>query len=167
MDLFIICEGLSGKKYEFKGGVPHRVIADHLRMLSFSIADGVIPSNDGRGYVLRRVLRRAVRYGDLIGIKEPFLNLLVDDLIPLMGDTYPEIQDKKEHIKNTLKREEELFRNTLEKGITCAQLEPHTHTYTRTHARHTHHTRYTRTRTHTLYSHKDISRLGMSTPTHS
>ena len=121
LDLFKVLldkvASLSGKKYEFKGGVPHRVIADHLRMLSFSIADGVIPSNDGRGYVLRRVLRRAVRYGDLIGIKEPFLNLLVDDLIPLMGNTYPEIQDKKEHIKNTLKREEELFRNTLEKGL--------------------------------------------------
>ena len=86
-------------------------------MLSFSIADGAIPSNDGRGYVLRRVRRRAVRYGDLLGIKKPFLSLLVDDLISLMGSAFPEIKDKKEHIKNTLEREETLFRNTLERGL--------------------------------------------------
>ena len=108
---------LSGKDYNFREGVPHRVIADHIRMLSFSIADGAVPSNDGRGYVLRRVLRRAVRYGDLLGIKEPFLGFLVDDLISLMGSAYPEVRDKKEHIKATLEREEVLFRNTLERGL--------------------------------------------------
>ena len=108
---------LSGKDYNFREGVPHRVIADHIRMLSFSIADGAVPSNDGRGYVLRRVLRRAVRYGDLLGIKEPFLGFLVDDLISLMGSAYPEVRDKKEHIKTTLEREEVLFRNTLERGL--------------------------------------------------
>ena len=121
LDLFKILThktaDISKTDYNFKGGVPHRVIADHVRMLSFSIADGAIPSNEGRGYVLRRVLRRAVRYGDLLGIKNPFLSLLVDDLISLMGSAFPEIKDKKEHIKNTLEREETLFRNTLERGL--------------------------------------------------
>ena len=86
-------------------------------MLAFSIADGAIPSNDGRGYVLRRVLRRAVRYADLIGIKDVFLGGLIDTLISTVKDSYPEIENKKSHIINTLSREEELFRNTLEKGL--------------------------------------------------
>ena len=89
---------VSGKDTNYKNSVPHKVIADHLRMLSFSIADGAVPSNDGRGYVLRRVLRRAVRYGDLLGIKDNFMHLLIDDLISIMGKSYPEIVDKKNHI---------------------------------------------------------------------
>ena len=108
---------ISGKNKSFKKGVPHKVIADHLRMLSFSIADGAVPSNEGRGYVLRRVLRRAVRYGDLLGIKDPFLHLLVDELIATIGDSYPEISDKKQHILKTLNREEDSFRKTLDKGL--------------------------------------------------
>ena len=120
-DIFknIICKivDFSGKDVDFKKGVPHKVIADHLRMLAFSIADGAIPSNDGRGYVLRRVLRRAVRYGDLLDIKEPFLHLLIDGLIDTIGSSYPEISDKKSHIAKTLNREEEAFRRTLDKGL--------------------------------------------------
>ena len=108
---------ISGKNFDFKDGTPHRVIADHIRMLAFSIADGAIPSNEGRGYVLRRVLRRAVRYADLIGIKDVFLGDLVDTLISTVKGSYPEISDKKSHIMQTLSREEELFRNTLEKGL--------------------------------------------------
>ena len=108
---------ISGKDFNFKSGTPHRVISDHIRMLAFSIADGAIPSNDGRGYVLRRVLRRAVRYADLIGIKDVFLGDLVDTLISTVKGSYPEIEDKKSHIVNTLSREEDLFRNTLEKGL--------------------------------------------------
>ena len=108
---------VSGKDTNYKNSVPHKVIADHLRMLSFSIADGAVPSNDGRGYVLRRVLRRAVRYGDLLGIKDNFMHLLIDDLISIMGKSYPEIVDKKNHIVETLKREEESFRKTLDKGL--------------------------------------------------
>ena len=108
---------ISGKAFGFKSGTPHRVIADHIRMLAFSIADGAIPSNDGRGYVLRRVLRRAVRYADLIGIKDIFLGDLIDTLISTVKGSYPEMEDKKSHIINTLSREEELFRNTLEKGL--------------------------------------------------
>ncbi len=110
-------ESISGKDSSFKNGIPHKVIADHLRMLSFSIADGAVPSNDGRGYVLRRVLRRAVRYGDLLGIKEPFMHLLLDDLINIMRGSYSEILDKKNYIIKTLNREEDSFRKTLDKGL--------------------------------------------------
>ena len=95
----------------------HRVIADHLRMLSFSIADGVMPSNEGRGYVLRRVLRRASRYARILNLKEPFIYQLVDVLIEIMGDAYPELADKKDHIKLVIKSEESSFLKTLEKGI--------------------------------------------------
>ena len=76
-------------------GIPHRVIADHIRMLCFSIADGAIPSNDGRGYVLRRVLRRASRFGRNLGMKDIFLYKLVDAVISVMGDSFPEIEEKK------------------------------------------------------------------------
>ena len=84
--------------YDKEKGFPHRVISDHLRMLSFSIADGVLPSNEGRGYVLRRVLRRAVRYADLLGIKDLFLSNLVSDLIPIVDSYYPDI--KRSYPKN-------------------------------------------------------------------
>ena len=100
-----------------KVGVPHRVIADHLRMLSFSIADGAMPSNEGRGYVIRRVLRRASRYGRMLNLKNPFIYQLVDTLCELMGDAYPEIVDKKSHIKEVIKSEESSFLKTLDKGI--------------------------------------------------
>ncbi|MAV63906.1 MAG: alanine--tRNA ligase [Candidatus Marinimicrobia bacterium] len=110
-------ENISNIIYNNTNGTPHRVISDHLRMLCFSMADGAIPSNDGRGYVLRRVLRRAVRYGDLIGIKNCFLSSLVDSLISTVDKFYPEIKSKKDFIVKTLDREEDLFRNTLEKGL--------------------------------------------------
>ena len=121
LDLFNLISkkitSISGKDYKHKNGISHRVISDHIRMLSFSIADGALPSNEGRGYVLRRVLRRAVRYGDLLDIKEPFLSKLVPDLISLMGKSFPEIIDKSKHIQETILREEVLFRNTLERGL--------------------------------------------------
>ena len=100
-----------------KVGIPHRVIADHLRMLSFSIADGAMPSNEGRGYVIRRVLRRASRYGRMLDLKDPFLYKLVDTLCELMGDAYPEIINKSSHIKEVIKSEESSFLKTLDKGI--------------------------------------------------
>ena len=96
---------------------PHRVIADHIRMLSFSIADGVMPSNEGRGYVLRRVLRRASRFARMLDLKEPFIFNLVDVLVEIMGDTYPELVEKKEHVKSVIKSEESSFLKTLDKGI--------------------------------------------------
>ena len=108
---------ISGKDYNFNNGIPHRVIADHVRMLSFSIADGAMPSNDGRGYVLRRVLRRASRYGRTLGLSEPFIYKVVSVLVNIMSDDFPEVKEKEEHIKNVIKSEEESFGNTLDKGI--------------------------------------------------
>ena len=99
-------------------GVPHRVIADHLRMLSFSIADGAMPSNEGRGYVIRRVLRRASRYGKLLGLNEPFIFKLVKVLCDIMGDAYPELTDKRIHIEEVIKSEESSFLKTIDKGMT-------------------------------------------------
>ena len=94
-----------------------RVIADHLRSISFLIADGVLPSNDGRGYVLRRIMRRAMRYNHLLGIKDPILFKLSDLVINLMHKSYPELVRAKELIRLTLFNEEEKFLSTLSKGI--------------------------------------------------
>ncbi len=98
--------------------IAFRVIADHIRALSFAIADGIIPSNEGRGYVLRRILRRAVRYGRTLGFHEPFFFKLVDVLAKTMGDVFPEVRSKQKTIKETIRREEEGFNNTLDIGIT-------------------------------------------------
>jgi alanyl-tRNA synthetase len=97
--------------------VAFRVIADHIRALSFAIGDGVIPSNEGRGYVLRRVLRRAVRYGRTLGFHEPFFFKLVDVVAKTMGDFFPEVRAKQSKIKEVIRREEESFNKTLDKGI--------------------------------------------------
>ncbi len=94
-----------------------RVIADHIRALSFAIADGIIPSNEGRGYVLRRVLRRAVRYGRTLGFHEPFFFKLVDVVAKAMGDVFPEVQEHRRKIQTTLRAEEENFNRTLDRGI--------------------------------------------------
>src|SRR6266446_4621444 len=97
--------------------IAFRVIADHVRTLSFAIADGIIPSNEGRGYVLRRILRRAVRYGRTLEFHEPFFFKLVDVVTRTMGDIFPEVRTKQKTIKETIKREEESFNKTLDKGI--------------------------------------------------
>ncbi|NWG27236.1 MAG: alanine--tRNA ligase, partial [Ignavibacteriaceae bacterium] len=97
--------------------IPTRVIADHIRALTFAIADGAVPGNDGRGYVLRRILRRAARYGRKINLNEPFLFQLVDVLVQTMGDVFPEIKEKKEYVKKVIKGEEESFNATLDRGI--------------------------------------------------
>ncbi len=94
-----------------------RVISDHIRSCSFLIADGVLPSNEGRGYVLRRIIRRAVRHGRLLGAKDVFFYKLVDTLVKLMGHAYPELVEQQDLIKKTLKREEEQFLNTLDRGL--------------------------------------------------
>src|SRR6266852_7438129 len=119
--IFDDIEKLSGKKYastlpssdlsairnpQSAIDVAFRVIADHIRTLSFAIADGIIPSNEGRGYVLRRVLRRAVRYGRTLGFDEPFFFKLVDVLAQTMGDIFPEVRAKQKTIKETIRREE-------------------------------------------------------------
>ncbi|MEY2508717.1 MAG: alanyl-tRNA synthetase [Verrucomicrobiota bacterium] len=97
--------------------VAFRVIADHIRTLSFAIADGIQPSNEGRGYVLRRILRRAVRYGRTLGFHEPFFYGLTDVLVRTMADVFPELRRQQNQIKETLRREEEGFNKTLDKGI--------------------------------------------------
>ena len=97
--------------------IPFQVISDHIRMLSFAIADGALPSNDGRGYVLRRILRRASRFGRSIDISEPFLYSLVAPLCDIMGKTFPEINEKKSHIEKIVKAEESSFNETLDRGI--------------------------------------------------
>src|SRR2546429_518537 len=97
--------------------VAFRVIADHIRTLSFAIADGIQPSNEGRGYVLRRILRRAVRYGRTLGFHEPFFYKLVDVLAQTMGEVFPEIRKKKKHVQQVIRAEEEAFNKTLDTGI--------------------------------------------------
>jgi alanyl-tRNA synthetase len=103
--------------------IAFRVIADHIRTLSFAIADGIIPSNEGRGYVLRRILRRAVRYGRTLGFHEPFFFKLIDVVAKTMGHVFPEVREKQKHIQDTIKREEESFNKTLDRGITIFENE--------------------------------------------
>ncbi len=97
--------------------VAFRVIADHIRTLSFAIADGIQPGNTDRNYVLRRILRRAVRYGRTLGFHEPFFYKLVDVLAATMGEVFPEIRTRKQHVKDVIRLEEESFNKTLDKGI--------------------------------------------------
>ena len=110
-------EDLSGNLYLKSDGMAHRVIADHLRMIVFSICDGIMPSNEGRGYVVRRVLRRASRFGKVLNIQGPFLYKIVDTLCLVLGSSYPELLDKKEHAKKVIKKEESTFGKTLDRGL--------------------------------------------------
>jgi alanyl-tRNA synthetase len=120
-DLFIplldkICD-LTGKDLNFKEGIPHRVISDHLRMLAFSLADGAMPGNEGRGYVLRRVLRRAARFGRMLEMKTPFIYKLTSILVDIMGDAFPELKEKQSHIEKVIQAEESSFNETLDRGL--------------------------------------------------
>ena len=99
------------------GKTHHRVIADHLRSTSFLMADGVMPSNDGRGYVLRRIMRRAMRHVHLLGVKDPMMHRLVPALVSQMGAAYPELVQAQALIEETLQLEETRFRQTLERGL--------------------------------------------------
>ena len=99
----------------------HRVIADHLRATAFLIADGVLPSNEGRGYVLRRIMRRAMRHAELLGVKEPLMWRLVPVLVREMGQAYPELHRAQALVTETLKLEEVRFRRTLERGLTLLE----------------------------------------------
>jgi len=99
------------------GNVHHRVIADHLRSTSFLIADGVMPSNEGRGYVLRRIMRRAMRHAHLLGAKDPVMHRLVPALVAQMGQAYPELRHGQALIEETLKLEETRFNTTLDRGL--------------------------------------------------
>lgn len=109
---------LTGKEYfDDRRGVSHRVIADHIRSLSFAIADGAMPSNEGRGYVLRRILRRASRHGRLLDKHEPFIYKLTSILVDTMGKSFPEIATQAEHVALVIKSEEESFGETLDRGM--------------------------------------------------
>jgi alanyl-tRNA synthetase len=110
-------EELCGKKYQEETGMPMRVIADHIRALSFATADGVMPSNEGKGYVIRKILRRAIRYGKRLGFDSPFLHSIVDVLSETMGEVFPEIRERKEMIKGLILSEEESFFKTLNRGL--------------------------------------------------
>ena len=99
----------------------HRVIADHLRASSFLIADGVLPSNEGRGYVLRRIMRRAMRHAHLLGAEEPVMCRLVPTLVAEMGRAYPELVRAEALITETLRLEETRFRRTLARGLDAAR----------------------------------------------
>ena len=97
--------------------ISHRVIADHLRSISFLIAEGVMPSNEGRGYVLRRIMRRAMRHTHLLGATDPVIYKLVDDLCKEMGDAFPELNTENKLIKSTIRDEEIKFKDTLDRGL--------------------------------------------------
>jgi len=126
--IFAELEKLSSKKYtatlpsteqtdQEKIDIAFRVIGDHIRTLSFSIADGILPGNTDRNYVLRRILRRAVRYGRTLGFTEPFFYKLVDVLAESMGDVFPELAQRREMVQTTIRTEEESFNRTLDNGI--------------------------------------------------
>ena len=109
---------LSGKPYDRgEAGTSHRVIADHIRCLAFAITDGGMPSNEGRGYVLRRILRRAARHGRLLGLHDPFLFKLVDTVIDVMGDHFTELRERRAHTMQIIQAEEERFNQTLDNGL--------------------------------------------------
>src|SRR3989475_12610239 len=94
-----------------------QVIADHVRATTFLIADGVTPSNEWRGYVLRRIMRRAMRHGRLLGLTEPFLWRTVDWVVGLMRDTYPELETERRRVEETVRAEGERFAETLDTGM--------------------------------------------------
>lgn len=115
--LIAASQELTGTKAEGEQMASHRVIADHLRSTSFLLADGVMPSNEGRGYVLRRIMRRAMRHAHILGAKEPLMHRLVGNLVSEMGAAYPELVRAQQLIEATLNQEETQFRRTLDKGL--------------------------------------------------
>jgi alanyl-tRNA synthetase len=118
-------EKLAGKKYDAASddGVSMRVIADHARATTFLVGDGVLPSNEGRGYVLRRIMRRAIRHGKRLGLEKPFLADVCSAVIEEMGAAYPEIRENRPFILKVAQQEEESFRRTLDKGLEILEAE--------------------------------------------
>ncbi len=109
---------LTGRPYDNEQDrVAMRVIADHVRMLSFAVADGAVPGNEGRGYVLRRILRRAARFGRTLGMREPFIHAVAPAVVRSMGDVFPEIAAGQERIQKVIRAEEESFNTTLDRGL--------------------------------------------------
>ena len=118
-DLITTTEEIAGRPYGMdpNADISFRVIADHARAISFLIADGVMPSNEGRGYVLRRLLRRAARHGRLLGLRDPFLFRIAATVAKVMGGAYPELRTEEQRIQQVIQAEEERFGETLEKGL--------------------------------------------------
>ncbi len=118
-DLITTTEEIAGRPYGMdpNADISFRVIADHARAISFLIADGVMPSNEGRGYVLRRLLRRGARHGRLLGLKDPFLFRIAATVAKVMGGAYPELRTEEQRIQQVIQAEEERFGETLEKGL--------------------------------------------------
>ena len=109
--------GASARPPKENLGMSFRAVCDHARALTFAIGDGVMPSNEGRGYVIRRILRRAARHGRMLGIKEPFLHKMASVVVDIMGGAYPELKQRHEHIAAVIKSEEERFGETLDQGL--------------------------------------------------
>jgi alanyl-tRNA synthetase len=116
-------EKISGRTYhKDQRGFPFRVIADHARACTFLVNDGVQPTNEGRGYVLRRILRRAVRFGKNLGLERPFLCELVPAVVRMMKEAYPDLVEKKDYIQKVIRLEEERFHTTLHEGMRVAEI---------------------------------------------
>ena len=123
MPLIRKVEDMIGKEYVYAGGASYRVIADHIRTAVFLLSQGTNFSNEGRGYVLRRILRRAVRHGYLLGLRKPFMYKLVDTLVDIMGDEYDYLREKSEAVKEQIELEEARFFKTIESGIALFNME--------------------------------------------
>lgn len=121
-EIIVAVEKLCGKPYYGdERGFGFRVVADHIRACTFLVSDGVLPGNEGRGYVLRRILRRAVRLGKSLGIEKPFLYELVGVVVNIMGQAYPEIIEKQDYVSRVIRSEEERFHETLHEGLKIAE----------------------------------------------
>jgi alanyl-tRNA synthetase len=126
-DVIRTMEGLSGKRYgdDPEQDISFRVIADHARAAAFVIADGVVPTNEGRGYVLRRIMRRALRHGRLLGFEAPFFSQATESVVRLMGSAYPELVERKDYLTEVVRTEEARFSDTLGRGLSLLEQEIH------------------------------------------
>ena len=126
-DIITFTEGLGDKRYgdESEQDVSFRVIADHARTAAFAIADGVVPTNEGRGYVLRRIMRRALRHGRILGFDGPFFSHVADSVVRLMGPAYPELAERRDYLTEVIRTEEARFSDTLGKGLALLEQEIH------------------------------------------
>jgi alanyl-tRNA synthetase len=124
-DVITFTEELSGKRYgsDPEQDISFRVIADHARTTAFVIADGVVPTNEGRGYVLRRIMRRALRHGRLLGFDTPFFSTVTESVVRLMGSAYPELIERKDYLTEVVRNEEERFSETLGRGLALLEQE--------------------------------------------
>lgn len=124
-DVIRVMEELSGKRYgsDAEQDISFRVIADHARAAAFVIADGVVPTNEGRGYVLRRIMRRALRHGRLLGFETPFFSQATESVVRLMGSAYPELVERKDYLTEVVRTEEVRFSDTLGRGLSLLEQE--------------------------------------------